>query len=230
MASPEITVNKLQADPRLKDLLDQFKKDIMLSLNCHAVATIQSFDAATLSVSAKINYKKTFFEYNPQTRVYDRVAKDYPIILDAPVLLPFGGDAALTMPIAAGDTCLILFNDRDLNNWLDSGQVTEVSMSRYHSFADAIAFVGIRAFNNPIADYDETRAVLRNGEAQVGVGPSLVKIANATTTLKTLLQALITQINAIVTTNCVPGAPVTISPASQTALTAVSTQIAGLLE
>ena len=134
------------------------------------------------------------------------------------------------MPITAGDTCLVLFNDRDIDNWFQSGQVGPVATSRLHSMSDGIALVGIRSLANSIEGYDMTRAMLFNGTTQVGVSATHVKIANNLTTLNTLLQNLITTIQAITTTNAVVGVPCTLSPASIAALTSVATQIGGLLE
>lgn len=186
-----ISLNKVLAEPRLIDVLNLLAKDIRANLNCHAVATIQSFDSETQKVTATINYKKTYIERNATTKTYSPKQVDYPLLVDVPIVMLQGGTAALTFPIAAGDTCLILFNDRDMDNWLYSGQVLPVNTPRMHSFADGIALIGLRASNNPLADYDEDRAVLRNDKAYVGVGAQLVKIGNDLTTLKELLEGLI---------------------------------------
>ena len=182
--------NVVTSDLSLKNLLDLFKKDIMLNFNCHAIGTIQSFDSSNCSVKATVNYKKTFMQRNADGS-YNSVNKDYPLMVDCPVVVLQGGTAALTMPIQAGDTCLMMFNDRDIDNWVHSGQVTENASQRFHSFADAIALVGLRPFSSPISNYDSTRAVLRNGTAMVGVSPTLIKVSNDITTLKTVINGLI---------------------------------------
>lgn len=224
------TLNRPPADPSMADLLTLWKKKILLETNCHAVATIQSFDPEKQTATATINYKKTFSQRNAATGVYESVQKDYPILVDVPVMFLGGGLSCLTFPVVKGDECLVCFNDRDIDNWLISGQIGPVASARLHSFADGIILVGLRSTPNAIADFDTERADLRNGEAHVAVGESLVKIYNSTTTLKTLLQTLITTIKSITTTNAVVGAPCAISAASQTALDNVVTDIAGLLE
>lgn len=229
MADPQPYTSRKLVEPSLKDVLDLWKKDIMLSLNCHAIAKVQSFDPTKQTVSATIMYKKSFLQRDPNGN-YVPVLRDYPILLDVPAIVLSGGSAHLTFPIAPGDECLILFNDRDIDNWFQSGQVGELSSTRLHSFSDGIALVGLNSLASLIQNYDSTRAVLRNGDAMVGVSATQIKIANNITTLNTLLGDLIDAINNIATTNAVIGVPCLISPASQAALTAIKVQIAGLLE
>lgn len=222
MAAP---LNKIATDYDIDDLNNLLMKQIMLSLNCHAIATIKSFDSVKRTVSAKIIYNKTFYKSEADgTR--NPYYVEYPILLDCPVIILGGGASSLTFPISAGDTCLMLFNDRDIDNWVAGANSGPPATGRLHSLSDGIALVG---FITPSA-YDTNRAVLRNGPTYVGVSSTKVKIANGNTTLNAVLQDLVTAIKNIITTNCVLGAPVTLSPASMTAMTAMATEIGGLLE
>lgn len=231
MADQEIPLSRKLADPTLKDLLDLHKKDILLSMNCHAIAKIQSFDATKQTVTATIMYKKTFFQRQSDA-TYTPVLVDYPLLVDVPVLVLGGGGFSVTFPIAEGDEALILFNDRDIDNWFQGSTNGAVASSRMHSFSDGIALVGMRSLANSISGYDTTRAVLRADTpgAYVGVSATKVKVANQTTTLNTLLGQLIDAIVALSTTNATVGAPVALSPATIAALNTIKTQIAGLLE
>lgn len=239
------------ADPQLKDVLDQQQKEIFLSLNCHHLGTIQEFDAENQTASVTINYKKTYFRMNSATGLYGPVLVDYPPLTDCPVIVLGGAAGALTFPIAKGDECLVLFNDRDLDNWFQGSSGGGVATTRLHSFADAIVLVGIRSLGKVLTNYDEARAVLKNGTAMVGVGSTLVKIANEDFTLKELLQQLIDNVKDLVTATAaitvapgsfttggggpvtgVSGAPTNASDinAAATALTATAGDIAELLE
>lgn len=244
MANSNVQQNQIPNDPQLKDLLDLFKKQILLILSCHHIGTIQSFNPANQTATATINYKKTFFQLDQTTKTVVPVLQDYPVLIDCPVIVLGGGTSALTFPIEQGDECLVLFNDRDIDNWFQGGSGAAVSTQRLHSFSDAIILVGLRSLGNVLSGYDSTRAVLRNGDALVGVGEVLIKIANNTTTLNTLLQDLITNIQNLVTataaitvtgvttgggTSGIPANAAAIS-AVGTALTTLATEIGGLLE
>lgn len=224
MADSQIKQNLIPNDPSLKDLLDLLQKQIMLNLSCHHIGTVQSFDATKQTASATINYKKTRFTFDASTGLYDPVLVDYPILVDCPVIVLGGANAALTFPIKAGDECLVLFNDRDIDKWFQGGTGASVSTPRLHSFSDGLILVGLRSLPNVLTNYDSTRAVLRNGSTLVGVGPSLVKIANQTTTLLQVINGILDLIAAAQCTT--PGNPLS----NAAAFTAYKTVVEGLLE
>jgi hypothetical protein len=238
-----LPLNAVPSEPSLKDLLDLLKKDILLSLNAHHIGTIQSFNSAKQTATATINYPKTYYQLNSVTGLYNPVLVNYPLLVDCPVICLGGGTTALTFPIQTGDECLALFNDRAIDNWFSGGAGAALSNPRLHSFSDGLILVGLRSLGNVLTNYDSTRAVLRNGTTLVGVGPSLVKIANQQTTLNTLLQNLISNVqslvsatSAITVTCAAPGNPSS-PPVNAAAISAVANQltttanqIAGLLE
>lgn len=193
-----IPQNQPPSHPDLADALSLLRKDIFLNMNCHHLGTIQSFDASKQTASATINYKKTFFELNKATGIYNAVLIDYPILIDCPVICLGGGTTGLTFPIQSGDECLIIFNDRDIDNWFSGAGNGAVATPRLHSLADGIILVGPRSKANVIQNYDTERATLFNGTTVVGVGESLVKIANNQFTLNTLLQELISELQDLV--------------------------------
>ena len=216
-------------EPSMADLLNLFKKDIMMTLNCHAIATIQSFDSIKQTCTATINYGRTFSVKNANGTYVD-VLKDYPLLTDCPVIILNGGGAGVRFPIKKGDQCLILFNDRDFDNWFTGASTGHVLSNRLHSLSDGVALVGLNPLASPIKNYDMTRATLFNGETEVGVSETKIRIKNQASTLNNLLQQLITAVKGITTTNAVPGSPCAISPASITALSNIATQIGELLE
>ncbi len=232
MASPQVRQNLVPTDPQLQDLLDLVKRDIMISLACHHVGTIQNFDAAKQTAQVTINYKKTYFQRD-SAGLYQPVLVNYPMLIDCPVIFLGGGEASLTMPVAKGDECIVMFNDRDIDNWFSSGQVGPVATSRLHSLSDGIALVGVRSLQNVLTAFDTTRAVLQYGTTMVGVGSTLVKIANNQFTLNTLLQELIGEINDLITqtaaitvTGVTTGPGVSGVPANAAVIAAISTQLA----
>jgi hypothetical protein len=229
VSNPGVQQNRKLTDPNLADLLNLHGKQLMLNMNCHAIATVQSFDADQQTVSATINYKKTYLTRNADG-TYSSTLIDYPILLDVPIVILSGGPAQLTFPIAQGDECLILFNDRSLDNWFQSGQVGPVSSTRLHSISDGFALVGVRSLARSIDSYDETHAKIAWGETMVGVSANKVKIANQLYTLNTLLQSLLTQVQAITVTAVTPGIGVSGPPANAAAIAAIAVQIGALLE
>ena len=160
--------------PTLKDLLDAHKKDILLSLNCHAIATVVSFvpkDPVTgfATVTAQMNYSKTYTKQQ-EDGTYIQTFPPYPDLLDCPAITLGGGTSVLQVPVQPGDQCLILFNDRDLSNWWAGARSGPTASARLHSFTDAIALVGFV----PWQITDTGHLMLTNGNAQVGVPSATV--------------------------------------------------------
>jgi hypothetical protein len=181
------------AQPQLFDVLLRNKRETALEINCVKIGKIESYD--NLTNTAKITISSL-------RRLANGDTCEYPQLEDCPVFILQGGGSYLSMPIDAGDNCLVLFNDRCIDDWYIAGQVTAPDDTRTHAIADGIAIVGI----NPLTDaiqHSSSVAVLNGGTNKVA-------IKNATTDLKTLLNSLIDIVISISDTigqnTCVNGA------------------------
>ena len=68
-----------------------------------------------------------------------------PLLNDVPLCFANGGNIALTMPVKAGDECLLIFSDRCIDFWWQNGGVQEPVDPRQHDLSDAFALVGVRS-------------------------------------------------------------------------------------
>lgn len=66
-----------------------------------------------------------------------------PVLADVPVQFPRGGGFVLTFPVRPGDECLLLFNERCIDGWWQSGEPSEPLDYRQHDLSDAVAIMGI---------------------------------------------------------------------------------------
>jgi Phage protein Gp138 N-terminal domain len=203
MAQPSQPIYNNQAyDPELKDVLELYKRDAMMSTNCHAMATVISFNPNDTNltpprptVTAMLNYPRTVFYPDSLTgQQYQTIP--YSQLVSVPLVTLSGGGgnavggASLTFPVAAGDQIMILFNDRSIDNWKNgntvtitgssiSGGNTPCSSSRVHHLSDGVALIGFPQFpatTGALPAYDQDRAILANGVAQVGVNASNSKV------------------------------------------------------
>lgn len=174
-------INLIPQEPSLKDLLTYYKKLTKLEINCHHIGTITSFSPTFQTAQATINYTKTFLKVDAigDTTV---TPTNYAQLIDCPVISLGGGGGALTFPIEAGDECLVLFNDRDFDNWFNGSSNSAPSTPRTHAFADAIILVGIRSLANVLISYDTDAVALRyqgntikiySNRIEISVGPIL---------------------------------------------------------
>ena len=239
MSGQQITLNSATTDPDLTDLLNLLKKEIFFDLSCVHVGTIQSFNATNQTVYASVNYQKTFFQLNATTGKYVPVLQAYPTAINCPLVIMGGGTTKITFPITKGDECLLIFNDRDIDNWFATGVKTSGNATgRAHSFADAFALVGVHSTPNVLTVYDAVRALITNGNVSVGINPSnnKVRIANTSIgTLNTVLQNILTQLQtlstacaAITVSGVTSGVGTSGVPVNAATITGVGTQLSSL--
>jgi Phage protein Gp138 N-terminal domain len=200
--------------PNFQTVLDLLKKDIFLTLYCHAIATVKSVDYEAQTLIASVNYSQTFFNI-PDTNVPIPYEVPYPLLIDCPFIILGGASGALTFPISQGDECIILFNDRDIDNWTAGASSGPVNSNRLHSMSDGIALVGFP----DIANYDTERVVLQNGDSKVALG-SKINIQNQEQSLYTILNTLLGAIAAAVSSTGDTGIA-TIAAAAGAAQTAI---------
>lgn len=230
-------------DPQLFDLLQLLRKDIFLSLNCHAIAEVEQFFPSEQTATVTLKYKQTYFQQNADQSFTAKLV-DYPTLVKCPVIIYGGGGGALTFPIQKGDQALVLFNDRDIDAWYAGKAMGPPASNRLHSFSDALILIGPRPTPSRIAGYDTDRALLKYKDARIGVGKSakLVLIANEDGSLYPLLEALIdqlkdltsavndlvTQTAAISVTGVLVGGAASGPPANAAAITAIATQLSAV--
>lgn len=159
--------------PTLASILELHKDDVMYSLNCHQVGEIVSFDPSTQTAEVQIKMQRT---------VKGEI-KDYPVLIDCPCVVLGGGEGRITFPISAGDSCLVIFNDKDIDNWYAGGQKMPPRSQRLHSFSDAFALVGIHNKLNQISDYLADGTELKYKGSSIKVQDSKVIISNGSATV-----------------------------------------------
>lgn len=161
-----IKPNNIRQNGNLATLLEAKGKEIARSINCVQIGTIQSFNADNQTAEVSLNFK----------RVINNELREYATLIDVPCIVLNGGGGGLTFPISKGDICIILFNDRDIDNWFVSGSIMEPNSTRTHDMSDAIALVGINSEASKIIDY------LQSG-VKLWYGGSNIKLENSTITV-----------------------------------------------
>jgi len=111
----------------------------------------------------------------------NRVPVSITQITDVPVHFPAGGGFTLTFPVRAGDECLIVFNERSIDNWHQHGGQQAPSDHRMHDINDCVVHVGLRSQANPLTGVSTTGVQLRNE-----TGTDYIQLDATGITLKTV--------------------------------------------
>ena len=110
-------------------LLQTWKEEIMSSIHCALPGTVVSFDEE--SQTAVI-----------QPAVKSSSGIELPLLRDVPVFMP------VPFEVHEGDACLVVFADRDIDSWFETGEAEVPPSGRMHSLSDGFAFVGFKAGRN----------------------------------------------------------------------------------
>jgi hypothetical protein len=132
--------------------------------------TITSFNASTQRVSVRPGVKmKLFIDGKVQYL-------ELPILNNVPICLPmgFGAGVFITYPISSGDPCLLIFADRAIDNFMQSGAPStpgsveddDITVPRAHHLTDAICIPGLIAEPQAIENYSSTAIELRDQARQ----------------------------------------------------------------
>lgn len=131
--------------PDLDDLLAESRDAVFSNMNCVQIGQIQKInDDQTAEITIQ------FIRQLP-----DGKTAKYPLLVDCPYFVLNGGGSYIDMPITKGDYCIILFNDRNIDDWWDTANLAVPADTRKHSIADGIAIVGINPRSKAL-DFDGT--------------------------------------------------------------------------
>lgn len=157
----------------LAEVLASERKTTSEQLRVALPGIIQSFDpdAVTAVVQPAIRYVERDNDGNKST-------KDYPLLVDVPVVFPRGGGCTLTFPVKEGDECLVIFADRCIDFWWQSGGIQEPVDGRMHDLSDAFCIVGPQSQAKKISGISTSAAQFRSddGSTYLEIDPTTKKI------------------------------------------------------
>lgn len=125
---------------------------------------IQSFNPTEQTVTVQISLRELVRKENG--------AHEWVTIsplLDVPIVIPHAGGYSITMPINAGDECLVIFSDMCIDAWFTYGGIQNQLELRRHDLSDAFAILGIWSQPNKIKNYSVDSMQIRNkkGDAYI---------------------------------------------------------------
>ena len=198
--------------PTLTEVIQTAIESYLVELNTSMPGEIVSYDASTQTATVQPLFKRTF------VNGIEPVVLDLPQITSVPVMFPRSADSFIHFPIATGDPCLIIFAQRSLDNWAQSGGCVDPDDDRRHDLSDAIAIPGLSASNNSFEVSDPEAVTVKNGDSEIILkSDGTIQLKNDSEELVNIVSELMQLIEAA-TTNTVLGPQPFINLAAFTAL------------
>lgn len=150
------------------DLLNIMKWQLMCDLRVAMPGIIQAFDPVKQTVDVQPAIME-MISLNVVTTAVP-IAK----LSQVPIMLPRAGNVVLTLPITAGDECLLLSADMCIDAWWKSGGVQKQKRKRRHDLSDCFAILAPWSQPKAISSYATSTAQLRSldGTVLVEVDPT----------------------------------------------------------
>lgn len=152
----------------------------MESFNTCLPGTFETYDFSSQKASVQPMLTKKYA---------DGVVQTFKPIAEVPVMFPRTKNSGITFPISRGDGCLILFTQRSMELYLNSGEISNPGDPRKFDLSDAIAIPGLFTFNQVNLStnnkdleihHNETKITIKsNGDIEIGTA-SLLKLVNST--------------------------------------------------
>lgn len=214
-----------KGNPNLEDVFEIVKEYTMAFINCSRIGRIRSFNPENCTAYIDI------MELIPNNG-----NNEIPSILaDVPVIFYGSRNTRITPPDIVGSNCLLIFQDRNIDNFLTTGEQYEPDNDRTHSYADCVALLTLNSYIDEPVMYDANALTLYNGTQfakifndSIKLYADKIKLYNSQTTLLTLINTLIDTIKGLTTAGT--SAAQAIDSTSQQALEDLKTQFEELLE
>lgn len=158
-----------------RQMLDNFSSNLRVSIP----GIIHDFDPVTQTASIQVAIREKIIGED-LTQQWTEI----PLLLDVPIVLPRAGGFVLTMPIQAGDECLVVFADMCIDAFFSSGGIQNQIEKRRHDLSDAFAIIGAWSQPNKLSNYSTTAAQLRTDDGTAYISLSSTEIDIVAPTVK----------------------------------------------
>lgn len=150
--------------PTLTEVIMSGIDKILANVHTAMPGRIESYDAGTQLAKVKPLLNRKYTTENQ--------AKELPIISNVPVICPRTARAFIRLPIAAGDTVLLIFCERSIDRWLERGGTVDPLDPEKFGLNGAVALAGL---------IPKAGAITPNGDSgsiEVANGSNYIEIKN----------------------------------------------------
>lgn len=161
--------------PDLLDVLDLFGENLLNNLHTALPGRVESYDPATQRADVQPLIRRRIPKAGTDRREW--VYEDLPLIPSVRVIHPRGGGAFVHLPIATGDTVLLVFCETGIGHWeAGNGDMSDAGDERRHHLAHAVAIPGFYPASRNIEDLgpdNKTHLIVGfNGGARLSIKPN----------------------------------------------------------
>lgn len=208
-------------NPTLDQVLSRAINHRLMDVHTALPARVERYDPAKQEADVQPLIRR---------RYRDDTEEALPMVTGVPVVWPRTEKAIISLPLAKGDTVLVLFSERSLDEWVASGGQTTPADNRRHALTDGIAVPGLYPTTGG-SDADADDVLIKHEEGEIRVQPGgLLALGNSAGELFDLLDQLLAALEKTYTITAIGNQPLSEATAGTfTQLRNVVGQIKGSL-
>lgn len=146
----------------LSEILDIAIDRKMENVHTSLPGVIESYDHATQKASVKALINKKYA---------DGEDGEQPVIVNVPVVFPSGSDSGIFFPIKGGESCLLHFSERSMENFLALDGEQEPGDPRKFDMTDCICVPGLNSFAKDSFTENAEDVLLLHKETKIRLKP-----------------------------------------------------------
>jgi hypothetical protein len=146
--------------PQLEDVIKAAVEARLIQLHTSMPGIVQSYDAQKQLATVRPALKRTYG---------DGTLTELPLLIDIPVAHPRANGAHIHLPLKEGDSVMVIFSERSLENWIAQGGVVDPDDPRKHHLSDAYCYPGLYPENDPFTVADETSIEIVNQSSEIHI-------------------------------------------------------------
>lgn len=175
-------------EPSWSDILRAVQDQVQDRIHTALPGVVQSYDTATQTATVQLAVQLQ--------------GVNVPPLQDCPVAWPGGAAGFLHVPLAKGDTCMVIFAESDYSRWWDTGSVSSPAVLTRHGL-HAMVIPGLRRAAAPLAvtggyvtlgAASEVHLGADSASAAVALAPQVLSAFNQ---LKSALDIVVGKLNAL---------------------------------
>jgi hypothetical protein len=188
---------KFAVAPTITEIMELLADNIGAKLRVSSTGEIVTYDP--IKRTASISIGETLVLGDGTTMPIPAPLLDVPVITLQGGTAQINGGVHLGFPIGAGDECLVIFCDFNIDNWFTAGGQQIPANARQHDISDGFAIVGPNSLANTLRTFlTALEGGISSETAKLAINPEtgLITIANEAATLAQILSNVISAINA----------------------------------
>jgi len=140
--------------PTLAQLIKQAIDNRLLDVHTALIAKVESYDA-----EKQLSNVSPVLKRHIKTMEGEWVREQLPVLCDVPVLFPRAGGFFISFPIKPGDFVQLIFNEVDIEDWLEESSPTISCIQRF-TMHGAVAIPGVYPQAKALLDAHATNLVI----------------------------------------------------------------------